>query len=89
MDGATGVVTLRRAPDGTRWEFNFQAGAADRRGHVALVPVTVYILGQCLSVKFMVQGTHLTYLYCNDQGVPRRHIFIGRLVCYNFARLVY
>ncbi|XP_045109335.1 neural-cadherin-like isoform X2 [Portunus trituberculatus] len=44
IDPASGVVTLSQAPDGSRWEFNFQAGASDRHGHVALVPVTVYIL---------------------------------------------
>ena len=47
MDPASGVVTLSQPPDGSRWEYNFQAGASDRHGHVALVPVTVYILGEC------------------------------------------
>ncbi|XP_063879745.1 neural-cadherin-like isoform X3 [Scylla paramamosain] len=44
MDASRGVITLEEAPDGSRWQYHLQAGAADRRGHVTLVPVSVFLL---------------------------------------------
>ncbi|XP_045108970.1 neural-cadherin-like isoform X2 [Portunus trituberculatus] len=72
IDVESGVITLNEGPDGTRWEFHLQAGASDRQGHVALVPVSVYVLtsnpsyGHLVSVDQGNNGHHPAFLDCED-----------------------
>ncbi|KAK8381192.1 hypothetical protein O3P69_008215 [Scylla paramamosain] len=56
MDASRGVITLEEAPDGSRWQYHLQAGAADRRGHVTLVPVSVFLLTGNPSYARLVSG---------------------------------
>ncbi|XP_069172770.1 uncharacterized protein [Procambarus clarkii] len=46
VNGVTGVITLGWPPDGTQRHYTFTAGTLDHRGHVALVPVSVHIIGR-------------------------------------------
>ncbi|XP_063880592.1 neural-cadherin-like [Scylla paramamosain] len=72
IDVESGVITLNEAPDGTRWEFHLQAGASDRQGHVALVPVSVYVLtsnpsyGHLVSVDQGNNGHRPAFRDCED-----------------------
>ncbi|XP_045109629.1 neural-cadherin-like isoform X3 [Portunus trituberculatus] len=66
IDGNRGVITLEETPDGSRWQYHLQAGAADRRGHVTLVPVSVFLLTRLVSGVQGNNGRHPAFPDCES-----------------------
>ncbi|XP_050725468.1 cadherin-24-like [Eriocheir sinensis] len=97
IDADSGVITLKKPPTGARWEFHLQVEATDLEGHVAIVPVSVFVLTSNPSSARLVAvaqddqlgrgESHSKRVSCVDDVVNQQLCsgLAARVVCYTVA----